>query len=72
MRLQRQLATLSPRADFIVAQGSGHDIQIDRAGTVVDAIRQMVRQATEESARGKTLGLMLPRFEEKAELSPGP
>jgi pimeloyl-ACP methyl ester carboxylesterase len=52
MRLQRQLATLSPRADFILAQGSGHDIQIDRPGIVVDAIRQTVRQASEETARG--------------------
>lgn len=42
MLLQRQLATLSPRATLIVAQGSGHDIQIDRPGTVVDAIRRMV------------------------------
>jgi pimeloyl-ACP methyl ester carboxylesterase len=52
MRLQRQLATLSPRADFIVAQGSGHDIQIDRPGTVVDATREIVRRASEETARG--------------------
>ena len=41
MRLQRQLAALSPRADFIVAQGSGHDIQIDRPATLIDAIRRM-------------------------------
>ena len=42
MRLQRQLATLSPRAELIVAQGSGHDIQIDRPDMVIDAIRRMV------------------------------
>jgi pimeloyl-ACP methyl ester carboxylesterase len=41
MGLQQQLATLSPRADLIVAQGSGHDIQIDRPVTVIDAIRRM-------------------------------
>ena len=41
MRLQRQLAALSPRAHFIVAQGSGHDIQIDRPATLIDAIRRM-------------------------------
>jgi pimeloyl-ACP methyl ester carboxylesterase len=45
MDLQRQLATLSPRADFMVAQGSGHDIQIDRPGMVIDAIRRMVLPA---------------------------
>lgn len=42
MLLQRQLSTLSPRATLIVAEGSGHDIQIDRPGTVIDAIRRMV------------------------------
>jgi pimeloyl-ACP methyl ester carboxylesterase len=42
MRLQQQLATLSPRANLIVAQGSGHDIQIDRPDMVIDAIRRMV------------------------------
>jgi pimeloyl-ACP methyl ester carboxylesterase len=41
MRLQRQLTTLSPRSDLIVAQGSGHDIQSDRPDTVIDAIRRM-------------------------------
>jgi pimeloyl-ACP methyl ester carboxylesterase len=43
MQLQRQLAALSPRSVFIVAQGSGHDVQIDRPGTVIEAIRDMVR-----------------------------
>jgi pimeloyl-ACP methyl ester carboxylesterase len=41
MRLQQQLATLSPRTTLIVAQGSGHDIQVDRPETVIDAIRQI-------------------------------
>jgi pimeloyl-ACP methyl ester carboxylesterase len=41
MRLQQQLATLSPQATLIVAQGSGHDVQIDRPQTVIDAVRRM-------------------------------
>jgi pimeloyl-ACP methyl ester carboxylesterase len=41
MRLQQQLATLSPRTTLIVAEGSGHDIQVDRPETVIDAIRQI-------------------------------
>jgi pimeloyl-ACP methyl ester carboxylesterase len=41
MRLQRQLATLSPQASFIVAQGSGHDVQVDRPELVIDAVRRM-------------------------------
>jgi pimeloyl-ACP methyl ester carboxylesterase len=43
--LQRQLATLSPRGTLIVAQGSGHYVQTDRPGTVIDAIRRMVQAA---------------------------
>jgi pimeloyl-ACP methyl ester carboxylesterase len=45
MRLQQQLATLSPQATFIVAQGSGHDVQVDRPEMVTGAIKQMVRAA---------------------------
>jgi hypothetical protein len=45
MRLQQQLATLSPQATFIVAQGSGHDVQVDRPEMVIGAITQMVRAA---------------------------
>ena len=41
MRLQRQLATLSRQASFIVAQGSGHDVQVDRPELVIDAVRRM-------------------------------
>jgi len=41
MRLQRQLAALSPRSTLIVAEGSGHDVQIDRPATVIDAIRNL-------------------------------
>jgi pimeloyl-ACP methyl ester carboxylesterase len=45
MQLQQQLATLSPKATFIVAQDSGHDVQIDRPDTVIDAIRRMAEAA---------------------------
>jgi hypothetical protein len=43
MRLQQQLAALSRRATFIVAQGSDHDIQVDRPETVIDAVRRMTK-----------------------------
>ncbi len=42
MRLQRQLAALSPQGSLIVAQGSGHDVQLDRPGIVIEAVRRMV------------------------------
>jgi len=45
MRLQQQLATLSPQGVLIVAKGSGHDVQIDRPEMVIDAVRQMARTA---------------------------
>jgi pimeloyl-ACP methyl ester carboxylesterase len=41
MQLQRQLATLSPRATFIAAQGSGHDVQVDRPELVIETVRRM-------------------------------
>ena len=44
MQLQRQLATLSPRATLVVAQDSGHDIQLERPGIVIDAVKRMVEQ----------------------------
>jgi pimeloyl-ACP methyl ester carboxylesterase len=43
MRLQQQLATLSPHATLIVAQGSGHDVQLDRPEIVVDAVRRIAK-----------------------------
>jgi pimeloyl-ACP methyl ester carboxylesterase len=46
MRLQQQLATLSRHATFIVAQGSGHDVQVDRPETVIDAVRLIAREST--------------------------
>jgi pimeloyl-ACP methyl ester carboxylesterase len=45
MQLQQQLATLSPRGTMVVASGSGHDIQMDRPDTVIDAVRQMAQTA---------------------------
>jgi pimeloyl-ACP methyl ester carboxylesterase len=45
MRLQQQLAALSPKGTLIVANGSGHDVQIDRPETVIDAVRRMARTA---------------------------
>jgi pimeloyl-ACP methyl ester carboxylesterase len=44
MQLQRQLATLSPRATLVVAQDSGHDIQLEHPGIVIDAVKRMVEQ----------------------------
>jgi len=41
MQLQQQLATLSPQGSLIVAQGSGHDVQLDRPETVIEAVRRM-------------------------------
>lgn len=41
MHLQQQLAALSPRATLVVADGSGHDIQLDRPDMVIDAVRRM-------------------------------
>jgi pimeloyl-ACP methyl ester carboxylesterase len=43
--LQRELATLSPQGTLVIAQGSGHDVQFDRPGTVIDAIRRTAKAA---------------------------
>jgi pimeloyl-ACP methyl ester carboxylesterase len=50
-RLQQQLATLSPQSAFIVAQGSGHDIQVDRPQTVIDAVRRMAEATFSRGVR---------------------
>jgi len=42
MRLQRQLAILSPRGTLVIADGSGHDIATDRPALVTAAVRTMV------------------------------
>jgi pimeloyl-ACP methyl ester carboxylesterase len=41
MRLQRQLATLSPRGTLVIANGSGHDIATDRPALVIAVVRTM-------------------------------
>ena len=46
MRLQRRLATLSPRGTLVVANGSGHDVATDRPALVVDAVRTMADTAS--------------------------
>jgi pimeloyl-ACP methyl ester carboxylesterase len=46
MQLQRQLAALSPKSTLIIAQGSGHDVQMDQPDLVIKAIRQVTRRAT--------------------------
>jgi pimeloyl-ACP methyl ester carboxylesterase len=46
MQLQERLASLSRQSVFIAAKGSGHDIQVDRPETVIDAVRKMTRSAT--------------------------
>jgi pimeloyl-ACP methyl ester carboxylesterase len=42
MRLQRQLAILSPRGTLVIADGSGHDVATDRPALVTSAVRTMV------------------------------
>ncbi|MCG6942313.1 MAG: hypothetical protein LJE69_13815 [Thiohalocapsa sp.] len=56
MRLQEQLATLSPKAHLIIAEGSGHDVQIDRPKLVVDAVAQMVSGTDKAPTRARAHG----------------
>jgi pimeloyl-ACP methyl ester carboxylesterase len=44
IRLQHQLAKLSLRSRFVIAQGSGHDIQLKHPEIVIDALKQMVAE----------------------------
>lgn len=44
MRLQRELARLSPRSTLLVAERSGHDVHIDRPDIVIEAARRMVKE----------------------------
>ena len=44
-KMQEELAHLSSNGSHLVVEGSGHDIQIDKPETVVDAIRKVVGQA---------------------------
>jgi pimeloyl-ACP methyl ester carboxylesterase len=49
MRLQQQLASLSPRGALTIAQGSGHYIQNDRPKMVINAIRRVIQAAASGS-----------------------
>jgi pimeloyl-ACP methyl ester carboxylesterase len=42
MRLQQELAMLSPQGRLVVAEGSGHDIQLDRPNIVIEAVMRIV------------------------------
>lgn len=44
-KMQEELAHPSANGSHLVVKGSGHDIQIDKAEAVVDAIRKVVGQA---------------------------
>lgn len=46
MRLQQQLAILSPHGRLVLAQDCGHDVQTDCPQVVIEAIRQMVKETT--------------------------
>lgn len=39
--LQEELAALSTRGRRVVARGSGHSVQLDEPGVVIDAIREV-------------------------------
>ena len=45
MELQSELATLSSRGKLVVVEESGHFIQLDQPGSVVEAIREVVTAA---------------------------
>lgn len=51
LALQRELAALSMRSTHVVAEQSGHDIQVDQPDLVIDAIRGLV-----EASRASPLG----------------
>jgi hypothetical protein len=50
--LQRDQASISERGCLMIAQASGHVVQADQPGVVVDAIRTVV-----ETARGHDVPL---------------
>lgn len=50
--LQVELSRLSSNSQLLVAQNSGHGIQIDQPDMVVDAIRQMVGAVRDTSPSG--------------------
>jgi len=47
--LQADLAKLSSNSQILIAQESGHGIQLDQPGIVVDAVRQMVETVRRDS-----------------------
>jgi pimeloyl-ACP methyl ester carboxylesterase len=49
-QMQEELAHLSSRGTHVVAKGSGHYIQLDRPGVVIDAVRHVVEQARQSLA----------------------
>lgn len=44
-QMQDELAALSPRGRVVVAEGSGHNIPLERPDLVIDAVAQVVRAA---------------------------
>src|SRR4029077_20228720 len=53
IQLQHQPATLSPQGSLIVAQGSGHDVQLDRPETVIEAAERMADPGAAEREQQK-------------------
>ncbi len=41
-QMQGELAALSPRGRVVVAEGSGHDIHLERPDLVIDAIAHVI------------------------------
>ncbi|MDP9160631.1 MAG: alpha/beta hydrolase [Acidobacteriota bacterium] len=52
--LQQQLTRLSTKSSYVIAQGSGHAVPLQRPEVIVEVIRKMVEQARSESASEKT------------------
>ncbi len=46
--LQEELATLTPDAELVIAEESGHIIPAEQPQIVIDAIRQIVEQSSAE------------------------
>ena len=43
-QIQAEVAAQSPRARHVIAEGSGHYIQDDQPGLVIEQIRELLRQ----------------------------
>jgi pimeloyl-ACP methyl ester carboxylesterase len=48
LSMQRELAARLPGSRFVVAEGSGHDLQFDRPDLVVESVREVVERARAE------------------------